>query len=243
MERIEFKVEKLSTSYKNFSIKNVNFKLNSGDIMGLVGRSGSGKSTLIKTILGQKKPDSGYVNLFENGNPENFFEYIGYSPQANALYEFLTLQENMITFGRLHKMPLEKIMEAMNTLLKRLDLSKAKHKNIVQLSGGMQKRADLAVSLVHDPKVIILDEPFTGLDVSLQQFIWKLLRELAEKGRIIIISSHMLNDVQKNCNKYGLVLEGSFYNTEEIQKRLQGKIGLGQYLEMIFTQNLLNEDD
>ena len=239
---VSLNVNDLTTSYKKFSVTNATFSLNSGDILGLVGRSGSGKSTLIKTMLGQKRSDKGKVEVMIDNNPTRLTEVIGYSPQENSLYPYLTVEENMFTFGRLMKLKKETIQSKLDSLLKRLDLQNCRHKRIVQLSGGMQKRADLAVTLIHDPKIIILDEPFTGLDISLQKFIWKLLKEMSKEGRIIIISSHMLNDVQKNCNKLGLIEKGHYYNTHQIRNRLeQSKDSLESYLAKLFAQDLETE--
>lgn len=244
MDTIYFKIDNLTTSYGKFNISNVSFQLKSRDIMGLVGRSGSGKSTLIKTLIGLKKPDSGMINVYIDNKQFPLTEMIGYSPQENALYPFLTLEENLMTFGKLQKLKKDEIEKRADFLLKRLDLQKSRKKRITELSGGMQKRADLAVTLVHNPKIIILDEPFTGLDISLQRFIWDLLKELSSEGRIIIISSHLLSDIQKNCNQFGLIENNIFYNTQQIIQTIKAgkEKSLEFFLEKLFTRDLmLNE--
>ena len=242
MERIELNVDNLSVSYGKFKISGISFSLQNGDIMGVVGRSGSGKSTIIKALVGTKKHSSGTITFSKDTKKVSLNKVIGYSPQENALFPFLTLEENMMTFGRLYNLSKKNIDERSSFLLKRLDLTQSRNKRITEMSGGMQKRADLAVTLLHNPEVIILDEPFNGLDVALQKFIWKLLHELAEEGKIIIVSSHLLADVQKNCNQFGLVEAGNFYNTKELIKHLRKyKQDLSCFLEGIFMDDLVND--
>ncbi|MEM5799472.1 MAG: AAA family ATPase [Candidatus Aenigmatarchaeota archaeon] len=108
-----------------------------------------------------------------------------------------------------------------------------------QLSGGMQKRADIAVALINDPKILILDEPFNGLDISLQRFIWDFLVELSKLEKIIIISSHMIKDLQKYCTQLGLIENGIFYDTKTIVTSLnQYRFNnLEDFLEIVFTNN------
>tara|TARA_Y100000031_G_C8156711_1_gene354939 strand:+ start:148 stop:867 length:720 start_codon:yes stop_codon:yes gene_type:complete len=238
MGDICLKVNNLVSSYRNFKISHITFDLKNGDILGLVGRSGSGKSTLIKTLIGLKKLNAGKINFFLNANKINYKSVLGYSPQENSLFPFLTLEENILTFARLHGMKTKDIKERMKYLLARLDLKYSKSKKINELSGGMKKRADLAVTLIHDPQIIILDEPFNGLDISLQRFIWELLKEFAEQGKIIIISSHMLSDIQKNCTQIGLIEKGTYYDTNELVKGLKskGETSLEVFLDRLFSR-------
>ncbi len=241
MTKIRMEAEDIVTEYRNFSLSNITFSLISGDIMGLVGRSGSGKSTLIQTLTGLKKAKKGKITAYVNDKKTRINNIIGYSPQENSLFPFLTLEENIITFAKLHNVQKTELSKKMDFLLKRLNLAKARDKKITQLSGGMQKRADIAVTLIHSPDIIILDEPFNGLDVSLQQFIWNILAELAKNGRIIIVSSHFLTDIQMNCNKVGLVERGKFYSTDEVKAiMIKNKTrSLKAFLEKVFTEDLM----
>jgi ABC-2 type transport system ATP-binding protein len=232
-------VRDLSFSFKNFNISNVSFCLKNGDVMGLIGRSGSGKSTLIKTILGLKRPDSGYVKFFVDDKEMDIKPFVGFSPQHNSLYPLLTVKENIVIFGRLYNMKYSDIKNNMNFLLEKLEIKDVADKKIFQLSGGMQKRVDIAVALIHSPLIIVLDEPFTGLDISLQNFIWDFLLELKDEGRIIIVSSHLIRDLQFYCTKVGLLENGVFYGTEEIlQSMKSSKIyDLESFLKVIFDRD------
>ena len=242
MESVFLDVSGLSTSYKKFVVSNVSFKLSNGDILGLVGRSGSGKSTLIKTLIGLKRKNSGTAVVYVNSKKTSLLKVLGYSPQDNAIYPSLTVEENITTFARLHNMKKKDYQKQMNKILSRLDLQNSRKKRINELSGGMQKRADLAVTLIHNPKVLILDEPFTGLDISLQDFIWDFIRELSKEGKIIIVSSHNLSNLQKNCSRFGLIEGGLYYDNEKIMDYMKkSKDDLTQFLEKLFTRDLLSE--
>lgn len=234
--------ENAVTGYPNFSVNNINFTLVSNDIFGLLGRSGSGKSTIINTIVKLLKIKEGTITIYVNGKESKAQKIIGYSPQKNSLYEFLTIEENLRTFARLYDIPNKDIDERIDNLLKRLDLFEHKHKRISQLSGGMEKRADLAITLIHNPAIIILDEPFNGLDISLQNFIWDFLKELASQGRIVIITSHLLEDIQKYCNKFGLIHNNKYHDTNEIKAELKKRnnISLERFLENLFKNKNVN---
>lgn len=240
---IRIDIKDMTTGYKQFIIENVTFSVQSGDIFGLLGRSGSGKSTILNTLICELHPKSGSYQTYLDENKVEQKILIGYSPQKNALYPFLTIQENLETFGQLYSIPKKELRERIEKLLSRLDLSLHKNKKITQLSGGMEKRVDLAVALIHNPSIIILDEPFNGLDISLQKFIWELLQELAKEGKIIIITSHLLADVQKYCTKFGLVENGKFYPHEALRTAIQQDGNLQAFLERLFRRDMMLEDD
>lgn len=223
-------VNDITTGFKHFTIEGVTFSLKGGDIWALLGRSGSGKSTVLKTLLQQLEPKKGSITFSEES-------LIGYSPQQNALFNYLSINENLEIFAQLNGVNKKDFLERKQQLLKRLDLKGHEEKLISKLSGGMEKRADLAVTLIHNPDIIILDEPFTGLDVSLQKFIWRILRELAQQGKIIIITSHLLEDVQRYCTVYGLIENHQFYGDTEIRKQLQKHEGsLEVFFETLFVR-------
>jgi ABC-2 type transport system ATP-binding protein len=236
MDPIYFTVRNVSVAYKTFMISKVSFTLQSGSILGLMGRSGSGKSTLIQALVGLKSY-KGDITLTFKGSSYETKDIMGYSPQENALFPLLTLEENIKTFGQLYHIEPERIASRMKELLKRFDLTRARKKKIIELSGGMQKRADLAVALIHDPKVIILDEPFTGLDVSLQKFIWDMLKELAQEGKIIIVASHIIEDLEEHCTEFGLLHNNTYFGTQAIMQNKK-RANLRKFAESIFMEEL-----
>lgn len=211
-----FHVRDLKTSYEGFEISDVDMRLESGDIMGLVGESGSGKSTVISTILGDKEADCGRIWVEVEGEHKALKDVIGFSPQKNALYPFMTVKENMYTFGRLRGMSSGQIDERMERLLRMMDIYDAADKRVSRLSGGMRKRADVSVSLLHRPEVAIFDEPFTGIDPPQREIIWNGIKQMARRGTIFMITSQNLRTVTENCNKYGLIENQRYYNHQEI---------------------------
>ncbi len=216
MGKAQLVVSNVVAGYKTYKIRNISFSLQSGDILGLLGRSGAGKSTVISALLGTHKALSGSIDFFVDGKKEPLTKYVGYSPQFNSLYPFLTVKENILSFASLYGIPREDAYNRMNYFLKRLNLSGSENKLVTQLSGGMKKRLDLIISLIHNPLVIILDEPFAGLDIYLQVFLWKFIKELAHEGKIIIIASHLINSVQRNCNKFALIYNGYYYDNNQL---------------------------
>lgn len=217
MADIALRVSDVKSSSGNFSVQGIDFNLESGDVMGLVGKSGSGKSTLIKGILKLKETDRGQIWAERNGKEVDVKNVSGYSPQENSLYPFLSIQENLESFGRLRGVSEEKIEERSKDLLKKLEIFSDKNKLVSELSGGMKKRADLACCLLHEPKIIVLDEPFSGIDPPQREIIWKILEKQKQEGKIIVLTSHMLKEISRKCNKIGLIKDGEFYRSSKIE--------------------------
>lgn len=220
----------------DYAIRGVTFDLDPGEIFGLIGRSGSGKSTLIRVLVGLDRFSAGTLTFGQGVT-------IGYSPQANALYPYLTVEENLATFAHLNGVDRYAFEQRVGPLLERLDLTLHRHRQVRELSGGMQKRVDIAAALIHEPNVIVLDEPFNGLDIALQRFIWGFLQELAQQGRAIIVTSHILGDIQRNCTELGLIENKFFYTDALIKDQLvkSKQQNLETFLEGVFANNLKRE--
>ncbi len=240
MSNLVLELSNVTVKLGKFELKGIDQDLHPGDIFGVIGRSGAGKSTFIKGLVGHAKIKSGNIAIKKNGKKKNLLDYLGYSPQENSMYSYLTFDENMNVFAKLYGINKKVLVERKKTILKRLDLSREKNKRIRQMSGGMRKRADLAICLIHNPDILVLDEPFTGLDISLQEFIWNFLLYLSREGKIIIISSHNLTDLINNCTKLGLIHDGRFYSSKQLEKRLMtcGMMKMEDYLKKIFDENI-----
>ncbi|MBM3232891.1 ABC transporter ATP-binding protein [Candidatus Pacearchaeota archaeon] len=179
-------------------IKNLNFIINSPGIIGIVGESGCGKSILIKIIIGSLLPTSGKINIYSK---------LGFSMQNNAIYQSLTVRENLDYFATIYEVRNKGAV--IDNILQELSLKQYENITINNLSGGTQKRVDIACALINDPETIVLDEPFTGLDSKLTKELTSLLINLHNKGKTIIITSHILETIDGLCTKFFLMENGA----------------------------------
>jgi len=206
---------------KRAVLSNVNLTIEEGDIFGVIGQSGSGKTTLLNLIAGFIEPTDGEVVYYSEGNSKeknlhrNFSQIknkIGYTPQHNSLYPKLTVKENLWHFGRLYKMDKQTLQANIRNLLNFTHLTDFQDYLAEHLSGGMQKRLDLSCSLIHKPRLLILDEPTSDLDPVLQKEIIHLLQEVNKQGVTIIIASHHLEGVETICNKVAIIHQGKVHS-------------------------------
>ena len=215
---------------KNSILEDVNIVIEEGDVWGIIGRSGSGKTTLLNLIAGFLEPSSGEVlhsfkvteapkNLYENLH--KIKDKLGYAPQHNSFYPKLTVMENLLHFGQLYNLPRETLQNNIKGLLQATELAAHQNKLAEHLSGGMQKRLDIACSLVHKPRILVLDEPTADLDPMLQKDIMNFLAQANKQGVTLIIASHHLSLMEKFCNKVAIVHNGRVQSNgylEEIRK-------------------------
>ncbi|MBR9706526.1 ABC transporter ATP-binding protein [Candidatus Pacearchaeota archaeon] len=196
---------------KNVILSDINFNILSGEIFGLIGESGGGKSTLLKIIIGMSESSQGTI-MFEGKNTRRKIGYLrnntGFATQGNTLFMEMSIFENSLYFGRLYKKKKAEIKERFDMLAKLLGLSYYKNTLIRNLSGGTQKRANLLVSLIHSPKLLILDEPTAGLDPLLRKNIWAYIHEINKAGTTIIVTSHLLDEIEANCSRIGILDKG-----------------------------------
>jgi ABC-2 type transport system ATP-binding protein len=216
-------VKNLSKSYrKKLVLRDTSFDLYSGDIFGVIGMSGSGKSTLFQLMAGMFKAESGdvlvrsdlifpeksknipdYVSVFRNTS--RLKKLFGFASQIPSFYEHLTAEENLLMYGSLYSMPQKKIKENTERLLRLVELTSEKDTISAELSGGMQRRLDIACSLIHEPKVLFLDEPTSDLDPFMRKQIWKLIRDINKEGTTIVLASHILEEVENICTKVAIL--------------------------------------
>nr|WP_258863707.1 ABC transporter ATP-binding protein [Enterococcus durans] len=189
----------------------MNMSLQSGTILGLIGPSGAGKSTAIKCLMGMEKLEVGSTEVFNTKMPNRkILERIGYMGQSDALYEDLTGKENLIFFGNLMGLTGEKLDAAINKNTHLVNLTKFLDKPVKTYSGGMKRRLPLAITLLSNPDLLILDEPTVGIDPSLRISIWNQLKELANNNKGIIVTTHVMDEAEK-CDYVGLIIEGKLF--------------------------------
>ena len=212
-------IEKLSKSFGEQKVLDkIDFKLESGEIVGLIGPSGSGKSTLIKTMLGMEKADEGEALILDYKMPKReILSNIGYMAQSDALYEMLTGYENLEFFGKMKGVPSDKLKKEIEYIAEIVDLTNDLKKLVSKYSGGMKRRLSLAIALIGSPELLILDEPTVGIDPSLRKNIWKELFKQRDNGVGILVTTHVMDEAELT-DKVGLLLNGDIIDFDTPQQ-------------------------
>ena len=230
------RAEGLSRSYGAVNaLCEVSFSLNRGEVLGLFGQNGSGKSTLLDIVALAAKPDAGKIvfdGLEAGANLTAVRRHIGYVPQEIALFEELTVRENLLCWSRL---PGKKAKERAREVSEALNLSDISRKKVAELSGGMKRRVNLAVALLGEPELIILDEPFAGVDTDNTDGIEKRLRELADSGTAQIISGHSPEQMLPLIDKVLVLSHGEivYFDDKDAFVRAAEGIGINKMMQNI----------
>lgn len=209
MDNTCIEIKNISKVYKKQEVlRNITFNINKGEIFGLLGPSGAGKTTLIKLIMGMEKASSGEIEIMKNKVPcPNIMQEIGYTSQLDALYTDLSGKENMNFYCGLYKVPKKEREERIKKCLSIVNLNEDARKIVSNYSGGMKRRLSLAISLIHNPKILVLDEPTVGMDPLLRKQIWEELYKLKESGVTIIITTHVMDEAMY-CDRLALIRNG-----------------------------------
>jgi ABC-2 type transport system ATP-binding protein len=207
------KVEKLKKTYSTgvLALDGISLEVEAGRFFGLLGPNGAGKTTLINSIVSLARPDSGSVEVFGRDAYLEFREarrMIGVSPQEINLDKFLTVEETMLFHAGYYGVPKEKAKERTEELLERFALTEKRKQRVNTLSGGMKRRVLFARALMHDPKVLFLDEPTAGVDVELRYKLWGYIRELNRGGLTILLTTHYLEEAEALCEEIALINGG-----------------------------------
>ena len=229
---------------KRLILDNINLEINEGEIFGIIGMSGSGKSTILKLLIGYYEPEEGDI-FFYSYKDKNYKSAIkniielrktfGFSAQDPSFYPKLTVEENLYHFGSLYSLPKKLIKENTNDLLEITDLANARKQLAQTLSGGMEKRLSVACSLIHQPKVLILDEPTADLDPIRRKETWNLIKGLHSLGTTIVIASHFLSEIEPVCTKIAILHDHKVIDigTPVELKKKYGKESLEKIFEVV----------
>ena len=190
------------------AVNSLNLLIEEGEIYGLLGPNGSGKTTTIKMLCGLLRPTSGHTKVFNQIiTRKSAMQDIGYMPQETAVYLDNTVHENLFLFGQIYGMKKHEIIEKENSILKFVDLVDRRDEIVSNLSGGMKHRLSLACALIHEPRVLFLDEPTVGVDPKLRETFWHYFNIISKKGKTILITTHYMDEAN-HCSKVGFLRQG-----------------------------------
>lgn len=193
---------------KQHVLKEISLEIMKGEIFGLLGPSGAGKTTLVKQLAGLDIPTSGESFLLQEKMPSlKLIEKVGYMAQSDALYEELSAKENLQFFSALYGLKGKKQQQRIEEVMKLVQLSNHLHKPVTNYSGGMKRRLSLAIALLHEPEILILDEPTVGIDPVLRKSIWEAFYELKNEGITLIVTTHVMDEAEK-CDRLGMIRDG-----------------------------------
>ena len=210
------------------AVDNISFHVKTGEVLGFLGPNGAGKTTTMKMLTGLIAPNSGTAtigNYSVRDNPEEVKKLIGYLPENNPLYQDMAVIDYLEFTGALQGIPKNKIQERIYEMIRTCGLNAEKHKKIGELSKGYRQRVGLAQAMIHDPQVLILDEPTTGLDPNQIVEIRKLIKELG-KQKTVILSTHILPEVEATCDRILIISKGKIVadgTSENLRKQSQGR--------------------
>ena len=224
-------------------VKDVSFRLAPGDIVGYLGPNGSGKTTTLRMLTGLTEPTAGTV-LFENGNIHDdlvaFRRRLGYVPEEAHVYTFLSGREYLEFVGQLRGLRRSLLDRKIDGLLALFGLSSAGDQRLSRYSKGMRQKILISAALLHDPQILLLDEPESGLDVSAGLVLRHLLQTLAARGKAILYSSHMLESIERICQRVLLINEGRIVADDSVA-HLRAAMAASS-LEDVAARFLLRED-
>ena len=235
------KIEDLRKTYSNgfLALGGVSLEVEAGTFFGLLGPNGAGKTTLINSVVSLVRPDSGSVEVFGRDAYSEFREarrMIGVSPQEVNLDKFLTVEETLIFHAGYYGVPKKKARERAEELLERFGLTDKRDQRTNTLSGGMKRRVLFARALIHDPKVLFLDEPTAGVDVELRYKLWGYIRELNRGGMTILLTTHYLEEAEALCEEIALINGGNIVaqgSSEDLKNDYQARNVEEVYMKVI----------
>ena len=241
---LKLEVQQLTKRYRSVPVVNhVSFSVNSGEVTGYLGPNGSGKSTTVKMLTGLVEPSDGHI-LLDGVDVRRdligFKRRLGYVPEEAHVYPALSGMEYLQLMGRLRELPERIVNEKATELLKLFSLYLHRHAPLASYSKGMKQRVLLSAAMLHDPDILIFDEPLSGLDISSALLFKHLVSELAARGKIILYISHVLEVVERLCAKVIIIYKGEI-KAEDSVDRLRDLMHLPS-LEEIFTQLVQHED-
>ena len=213
------KLENVRKSYgKLVAVDGLSLSIRKGEVFGLLGPNGAGKSTSVSLAVGLLAPDAGEITIEGSGNPQNadVRQKIGVAPQALALYDNLSAEENLRFFGEVYKLSGAKLAERVKWCLDFVGLTDRKDDRVLGYSGGMKRRLNIAAAVIHDPELILLDEPTVGVDPQSRNKIFESIEDLHRRGRTIIYTTHYMEEAERLCDRVAIVDRGKILALDSV---------------------------
>lgn len=207
------------------AVEDVSFSVDRGELFGMLGPNGAGKTTTIRMMLDIFKPDRGQIVVLGGPMDEAKKDRIGYMPEDRGLYQDIPLERCLTYLGSLKGLSASDVHQRAKGYLERFDLAAHKHKKVKELSKGMQQKAQIIATVLHRPELLVIDEPFSGLDPLNTQLVKDVLRELRAEGTTILMSAHQMNLVEELCDRIVLIDRGRsvlYGDLSEIRRRFSG---------------------
>jgi ABC-2 type transport system ATP-binding protein len=193
------------------AVDNLSLTISEAEVFGLLGPNGSGKTTTINCLTGTLKPTRGTVRVggfVVQEQEEEAREVIGVSPQETAICPYLTGKENVELFGELYSVPKKALPARVDYLLEKMGLMDDAERRVAKYSGGMKRRVSIAMALVADPKIVLLDEPTVGMDPQARRSVWDFILELRDEGKTILLTTHYMEEAEELCDNVGIIDHG-----------------------------------
>lgn len=238
---MQVSINHVSKSFKKQQVlKDVNLTIENNEILGLIGPSGAGKTTLVRLIIGAIAADEGSIKIGDIEIPSlEALNIIGYMPQNEALYGDLSGYDNLMFFGRMYGIKKAALKARAHEVLELVDLLGDSTKKVCLYSGGMKKRLSLAVALLAEPELLILDEPTVGIDPLLRRKIWEQFRELKAQGKTIIITTHVMDEAQMS-DRVALINNGGIIACDRVDV-LINRTKSHSLEELFFENGVINQ--
>jgi ABC-2 type transport system ATP-binding protein len=229
-------VKNLRKNYGDFvAVKDLNLKIRRGEVFGFLGPNGAGKTTSIRMMVGLLKPTSGEILI--NGAKIDDVEMgkIGICPQELVLWENLTCRESLKLMGDMYEVPKDALKQRINNLLKDLFLEEKANTTVSNLSGGMKRRLNLAMAVIHEPEVVVLDEPSEGLDPQSRRVLWNYIKSLRDdEGKTVILTTHLMDEADSLSDRIAIIDHGELLRLDT-PENLKKEIGEGDVVEMVLS--------
>ncbi len=230
-------VQNLSKSFQNIkAVNDISFTIDKGEIFGLLGPNGAGKSTTLNMMSTILKSDTGTIHIdgiHLNENSKECKHLIGVVPQEISLYEDLSAYQNLLFWGNLYGIPSKEMKESIHTVLKLIGLLDRKKDLIKTYSGGMKRRINIAAALLHNPKVLFMDEPTVGIDPQSRNHIFEVIETLNKQGMTIVYTTHYMEEVERLCDRIAIIDSGKII-AQGTQSQLKGLVQTKESIQFEF---------